>query len=71
MPQRQKCMEKPMGELDFQRVEQELQQQLNPVASLQPAGLQHTHGWSTAPLGEYYIFYLSNKVLLTYYLYLY
>lgn len=43
-----------MGELDFQRVEQELQQQLNPVAALQSTGLQNTQGWSTAPLGIYF-----------------
>lgn len=41
-----------MGDLDYQRIEQELQQQLHPLATLQAPGLQGTHGWSTAALGK-------------------
>lgn len=40
-----------MGGLDFQRIEQELQQHLNPITPL-PAGLQHTKGWSTASFDD-------------------
>lgn len=40
-----------MRGLDFQRIEQELQQQLNPVPPL-AAGLQNTKGWSTASFDE-------------------
>lgn len=48
---RQKCVEKKMTELDYQRIEQELQQTLNPLSNYKGAGLQGAHGWSTAPLG--------------------
>lgn len=37
---------------DYQRIEQELQQQLHPLSTLQAPGLQGTQGWSTAPLGK-------------------
>lgn len=40
-----------MSGLDYQRIEQELQQQLHPLATYQSPGLQGTHGWSTAALG--------------------
>lgn len=49
---KQKCVEKPMTALDYQRVEQDLQQQLLPLTTFQSAGLQAVHGWSTAPLQE-------------------
>lgn len=48
---KQKCIEKPMTALDYQRVEQDLQQQLHPLNTFQSTGLQGVHGWSTAPLG--------------------
>lgn len=48
---RKRCVEKPMTDLDYQRIEQELQQQLHPLATLQAPGLQGAHGWSTAALG--------------------
>lgn len=41
-----------MSTLDYQRIEQELQQQLHPLSTLQAAGLQGAHGWSTAALGN-------------------
>lgn len=40
-----------MTAMDYQRVEQELQCQLNP-AMFAPAGLQGAHGWSTAQFEE-------------------
>lgn len=40
-----------MGGLDFQRIEQDLQQQLNPGPALR-AGLQNPRGWSTASLDD-------------------
>ncbi|XP_025831922.1 autophagy-related protein 2 homolog B isoform X2 [Agrilus planipennis] len=46
---KQKCSEKPMNEMDFKIIEQELQQQLHPLAHLQSAGLPGTQGWSAAP----------------------
>jgi hypothetical protein len=45
-------MEKPMDCADFQRVEQDLQQQLHPLPTLHTKGLQYTQGWSTASLGK-------------------
>jgi hypothetical protein len=45
-------MEKPMDGADFQRVEQELQQQLHPMPSSHTKGLQYMQGWSSASLGK-------------------
>ncbi|CAG9820878.1 unnamed protein product [Phaedon cochleariae] len=49
---RTKCASKPMSGLDFQRVEQELQNHLQPLSNLHLTGLQGTEGWSTAALDE-------------------
>ncbi|KAG5882217.1 hypothetical protein JTB14_024728 [Gonioctena quinquepunctata] len=47
---RTKYTTKPMTTLDYQRVEQALQQQIQPLSSL--TGIQATQGWSTAALDE-------------------
>lgn len=52
LAQRQRCVEKPMTTLDYQRIEQELQQQINPLSMLQTQGLKGIQSWSTAPLGK-------------------
>ncbi|KAK5648479.1 hypothetical protein RI129_003371 [Pyrocoelia pectoralis] len=49
---KQKCVEKPMSGLDYQRIEQELQQNIHPSYTFQAPGLQGIHGWSTAALEE-------------------
>ncbi|KAB0799030.1 hypothetical protein PPYR_06910 [Photinus pyralis] len=49
---RQKCVEKPMSGLDYQRIEQELQQNIHPSYTFQSPGLQGIQGWSTAALEE-------------------
>ncbi|KAF5280262.1 hypothetical protein FQR65_LT03070 [Abscondita terminalis] len=49
---RQKCVEKPMSGLDYQRIEQELQQNLHPSYTFQSPGLQGMQGWSTATLED-------------------
>lgn len=36
-----------MTALDYERVEQDLQQQLNPLSTFAPGGLQNAYGWST------------------------
>lgn len=41
-----------MTPLDYQRIEQELQQQLHPFSLLHAQGLQGAQGWSTAALGN-------------------
>lgn len=41
-----------MTELDYQRVEQELQQRLHPLSTFRAPGLQGAYGWSSAPLGK-------------------
>ncbi|KRT81121.1 hypothetical protein AMK59_6232 [Oryctes borbonicus] len=50
VPARQKCTEKPMTGLDYQRIEQELQQQIQPMSNFQASAL--SEGWSRAPLEE-------------------
>lgn len=53
-----------MTGIDYQRVEQELQQQVQPLPTLPLSGL-HVHGWSTALLGLYLmIFRLGFFVLI-------
>lgn len=47
-----------MTGIDYQRVEQELQQQIQPLSSLPLGGLQ-AHGWSTGPLGLYILSVLN------------
>ncbi|CAG9834337.1 unnamed protein product [Diabrotica balteata] len=49
---RSQCTSKPMTVLDYQRVEQELQYQLQSLSELQIAGLQAAQGWSSAPLDD-------------------
>ncbi|KAF5283909.1 hypothetical protein FQA39_LY04729 [Lamprigera yunnana] len=49
---RQKCVEKPMSGLDYQRIEHELQQNIQPSYSFQSSGLQGIQGWSTAALDD-------------------
>ncbi|KAK4884514.1 hypothetical protein RN001_000785 [Aquatica leii] len=49
---RQKCVEKPMSGLDYQRIEQELQQNIHPSYTFQSPGLQGIQGWSTAALED-------------------
>lgn len=44
-------MQRPMTGFDYQRVEQDLQHQLQSLSNLHMGGLQGAHGWSTAPLG--------------------
>nr|CAI5847822.1 unnamed protein product [Callosobruchus analis] len=51
IPPKTRCNTKPMTTLDYQRVEQELQQQLQPF-SVPSVGLQAGHGWSTAVLDD-------------------
>lgn len=41
-----------MTDIDYQRIEQELQQTLHPFSNVKGSSLQGTHGWSTAPLGK-------------------
>lgn len=48
-----------MTGIDYQRVEQELQQQIQPLPNLPLSGLQ-VHGWSTAAPGLYTILRYSN-----------
>lgn len=48
---RNRCAEKPMDPSDFQRVEQELQQQVHGQSSMQSKSLQNAQAWSSAPLG--------------------
>ncbi|KAI4468685.1 autophagy-related 2 isoform a [Holotrichia oblita] len=50
VPPRQKCTEKPMTGLDYQRIEQELQHQIQPLSGFQASAL--SEGWSKAPLEE-------------------
>lgn len=50
--------------IDYQRVEQELQQHVQPLSSLPLSGLQ-AHGWSSGPLGLctiyfYFIVYYNH-----------
>lgn len=45
-----KCVPKPMTGMDYQRVEQELQQQLQPLSSFPSSGLQG-RVWSGGPNG--------------------
>ncbi|KAJ8967898.1 hypothetical protein NQ317_015420 [Molorchus minor] len=47
-----KCSAKAMSGLDYQRVEQELQQQLQPFPNFQAGGLQGAHGWSSGAVDE-------------------
>ncbi|KAE8748880.1 hypothetical protein FOCC_FOCC004474 [Frankliniella occidentalis] len=49
---RTRCSEKPMDPTDFQRVEQDLQQHVHGLASLQSKGLHNAQAWSSAPLDE-------------------
>ncbi|CAH1999640.1 unnamed protein product [Acanthoscelides obtectus] len=51
IPPRARCNTKPMTTMDYQRVEQELQHQLQPF-SLPSSGLQAGRGWSTAVLDD-------------------
>ncbi|XP_012275672.1 autophagy-related protein 2 homolog B isoform X2 [Orussus abietinus] len=44
--------EKPMAGSDFNRVERELLQQINPTQGLRTMDLRHVQGWSTASLEE-------------------
>ncbi|GJQ81045.1 Atg2 [Trypoxylus dichotomus] len=66
VPPRQKCTEKPMTGLDYQRIEQELQQQIQPLSTFQTTTL--SEGWSRPPLGKLlsattlvYCYYLRNE----------
>nr|XP_022914053.1 autophagy-related protein 2 homolog B isoform X1 [Onthophagus taurus] len=50
LPPKHKCTEKPMTSADFERIEQELQNQIHPLNINQGKGLQGPgHGWSASP----------------------
>lgn len=49
---RARCTQRPMTGFDYQRVEQDLQHQLQSFSNFHMGGLQGAHGWSTAPLDE-------------------
>ncbi|KAL3285630.1 hypothetical protein HHI36_000162 [Cryptolaemus montrouzieri] len=51
VPQKSRCVEKPMTAVDYRRVENELQLQMR-TPQLQAAGLQALHGWSGTPIDE-------------------
>lgn len=46
------CSSKPMTVLDYQRVEQELQNQIQSLSNFQIAGLQAAQGWSSPGLDD-------------------
>ncbi|CAG9863843.1 unnamed protein product [Phyllotreta striolata] len=46
------CANKPMTVLDYQRVEQELQNQIQSLSNFQIAGLQAAQGWSSPNLDD-------------------
>lgn len=52
-----RCAQKPMEPGDYDRVEQQLMNQLHPVST---RGLHSLQGWSTAPVGENRIYFFSH-----------